>query len=76
MGRGPLIITSSRSFETVGSGILIYERLQLTAVYTYGQLCNFDENFEGNFYGKFYRNFDGIFENYLIKILMKILVGI
>ena len=43
MRRGPPNFTSSGSLETVGSGILIYERLQLTPVYTHGQLCSVSE---------------------------------
>ena len=38
VGRGPPIITSSKSLEMVGSGILILERLQLIPVYTHGQM--------------------------------------
>ena len=38
VGRQPPSITSSGSLETVGSGLLIEERLQLTPVYTHGQL--------------------------------------
>ena len=39
VSRGPPNITSSGSFETVGLGILIEERLKLTLVFTRGQLC-------------------------------------
>ena len=38
-GRGPPNITSSGSLEIVGLSTLIQERLQLTLVFTHGQLC-------------------------------------
>ena len=41
LGKGFPNITSSGSLETVGTGILILERLQLTLVFTRGQLCSF-----------------------------------
>ena len=42
--RGPQKITSSGSLETVGSGILIYERLQLTLVFTHGHLWRLNDS--------------------------------
>ena len=37
--RGPPNVTNSGSVETVGSGLLIQERLQLTPDNAHGQLC-------------------------------------
>ena len=39
LGTGPPNITSSGSSEMVGLSTLILESLQLTLVYTHGQLC-------------------------------------
>ena len=39
LGRGLPNITSSGSFEMVGLSTLIEERLDLTPVFTHGQLC-------------------------------------
>ena len=39
LDRGPTNITNSGSLEMVGLSTLILERLQLTLVFTHGQLC-------------------------------------